>query len=192
MRIIAIDPSLSATGLACLDTTDLEHPAWQVGLAKGKKIGTGPEAEYRRILGLSLLIEEWVHAALGGSQPDLIVIESPAFSKHQGMAHERSGLWWTVYGQMISFGVPIHQPPPILTVMPNLRAKYATGKANAAKDTVMLAVAKRYPDADPRDNNEADAVCLAAMGARLLGEPVDALPQTHIAALKTLALPVAA
>ena len=38
--------------------------------------------------------------------------------------------------------------------------------------------------------NQADAVALAAMGARLLGEPIeDALPKAHLDALAKLALP---
>jgi Holliday junction resolvasome RuvABC endonuclease subunit len=189
MRIIAIDPSLSETGLACLDTTNLEEPIWQVGSAKGRRFGTGPLNEYLRMEDLAVAILTWVFDALSGYQPDLVLIEGPAFSKNMGMAHERAGLWWSIFGAMADYGSPIHTPPPIVVVLPNLRAKYATGKANANKDTVMLAVSRRYPTAALRNNNEADAVCIAAMGARLLGEPVDALPQTHVAALKTITLP---
>lgn len=112
---------------------------------------------------------------------DMVIIEAPAYSKNIGMAHERAGLWWMLYA---AAGAVMHGDP--LVIKPNLRAKYATGNGNAGKDEVMLAASRRYADAPIRNNNEADAVVLAAMGARLAGMEVDSVPKTHAAALKTL------
>lgn len=73
---------------------------------------------------------------------------------------------------------------PIVIITPSQRAKYATGKGNASKDAVLLAVARRYPTVEVTDNNEADALVLAAMIARLAGRPIEtSLPQTHLDAL---------
>ena len=77
-----------------------------------------------------------------------------------------------------------------MPVPPSCRAKYATGKGNAGKDEVLLAASRRYPHAPIVGNDDADAVVLAAIGARLLGEPVeDSLPKTHLDALAKLTLP---
>ena len=73
---------------------------------------------------------------------------------------------------------------------PTSRATYATGKDNAGKDAVLAAVVRRYPDVDVTGNDEADALVMAAMGARLLGHPLeDSLPQSHLRALAGLELP---
>ena len=78
----------------------------------------------------------------------------------------------------------------MLVVPASSRAKYATGRGNAGKDEVLLAVSRRYPHAPIVNNDQADAVALAAMGARLLGEPIeDSLPKTHLDALAKLAAP---
>jgi crossover junction endodeoxyribonuclease RuvC len=48
---------------------------------------------------------------------------------------------------------------------------------------VLLAVARRFPDYDVRNNNEADALVLAAMGFDHLGQPLVQMPAPHRAAL---------
>ena len=81
----------------------------------------------------------------------------------------------------------------VLPVPPAVRAKYATGKGNAGKDEVLLAASRRYPHAPIVGNDDADAVVLAAIGARMLGEPIeDSLPKTHLDALARLSLPTPA
>ena len=104
---------------------------------------------------------------------DLVVIESPAYSRTQGAAHDRSGLWWLIVNHLIRHHVPVAEVPP------SVRAKFATGRGNAGKDEVLAAVIKRYPDVDVTGNDEADALTLAAMGALHLGVPLTgAIPVT--------------
>ena len=80
---------------------------------------------------------------------------------------------------------------PILTVPPPTRAMFATGRGNAGKDEVLAAAIRRYPAWGIAGNDIADATVLAAIGARLLGHPLEeSLPQTHLRALNKLALPV--
>lgn len=181
MIVIGLDPSLTATGLAALDTRE-DGPFWEVGTIKSAppKI----PAEYSSLKRMQLIarqVELRIVELTGGENLDLAVIEAPAFSKNIGMSHERAGLWWKL------FEVLTDQGCTVLVVKPNVRAKYATGKGNAGKDEVMLAVSRRYTDCEITNNNEADAVVLAAMGARYRGEPVESqLAQSHQAAMRTL------
>ena len=66
--------------------------------------------------------------------------------------------------------------------------RHATGKGNADKATVEAAVRERYTSVDWPDgkcDDIADAVLLASMAARYLGQPVepDRLPDSHTRAL---------
>lgn len=183
MAIIAVDPSLSATGVAMLSP----GPTWSVGTIK-PPVTTNPDlavAANKRMNDIMWALAFWQteHAqpTHGHGRVDLAVIEAPAYSRGMGMAHERAGLWWRLYSMLHE------QSIPVLVVLPNLRAKYATGKGNAGKDQVLLAASRRYPGVPMTNNNEADAVVLAAMGARWAGHPIDSLPKAHVDAMKTLA-----
>lgn len=182
MRFLGIDPSLTATGwaIATAHSTSLPgrwtpHTIWRCGTIKTKPTRTHM-ATLRRFHDINAALT----AEIGREPVDLAVIEGPAFSKNNGMAHERAGLWWSLYRALAVAGIPT------LVIKPNLRIKYATGRGNAGKDEVMLAASKRYPAATITNNNEADAVVLAAMGARWLDRPIDEMPALHITALKTL------
>ena len=71
-----------------------------------------------------------------------------------------------------------------MEVPPALLKKYATGRGNAAKDEVLAAVVRRYPHADINGNDIADAVVLAAMGARHREAPIEnSLPALNASAL---------
>lgn len=175
LRVVGVDPSLTATGLAAVGGGSLLIKTFP---SKGKA-DDNLFARYKRIAEL----RDNICKAVFEVEPDLVVIEQPAFSKIQGHAHDRSGLWWLVVHTLL-------QTFPLMEVTPNNRAKYATGKGTASKDTVLLAVARRYPNVEVTNNNEADALILAMMGLRLLGEPYeDSLPQSNLDSLKTSVLP---
>lgn len=97
---------------------------------------------------------------------ELVVIESPAYGMPQG-AVDLGGLRWLVLTRLVLRGFDVSE------VSPSGLKKYATEKGNADKDVVLATVVKRYPQADVTNNNTADAVVLAALGARHLGHPVD-------------------
>jgi crossover junction endodeoxyribonuclease RuvC len=182
LHITAIDPSMTSTGLASLTVLD-DSIHWRVNTLKTKPcIDTDPMTMLGRLRGI--VIQAVRFTAMSGRVPDLIVIEGPAFSRNNGMSHERAGLWWmTVSRLQETYGGTAR----LVVIGPTLRAKYATGKGTASKDAVMLAAAKRYPGADAANNNEMDAVVLAAMGARLCGQPIEAsLPKANLESLKTL------
>lgn len=179
MIVFGIDPSLTSTGVAFVDTAD----RLTVGVGRVQSKGGRADSWPVRATRLGRLADRVAAETPAGAR--LAVIEAPSLAqRNAGAAHDRAGLWWGIYHRLTAAGVPV------LPVPPSCRAKYATGKGNAGKDEVLLAVARRYPHAPVGGNDEADALVLAAMGARLLGEPVeDSLPKTHLDALAKLAAP---
>lgn len=165
MKILGIDQSLTATGLALVQDGNLE----KVEVFRPKSL-KGPA----RVEAISAEVLLWARGV------DQVVIERP-FAHGLGVSSTMGlmGLFGVLVQDMWRQGVP--DP---LVLAPKTRCKYATGKGNANKDQVLAAVIRRYDSEDINDNNAADAVVFAAIGARLIGEPVEeSLPQTHLAAL---------
>ena len=170
MRVIGLDPSLTATGIAIIEGDDIH-----VITVKSKgEAGATLRDRHARLDNLRDRIMRHIQEA------DLVVIEQPAFSRTTGHHHDRSGLWWMI---MDALHLWTCGPDQIAEVTPGSLKKYATGKGNAGKDEVLLAVARRYPDFAVKDNNQADALVLAAMGCRHLGHPIDDLPKLHLTAM---------
>jgi hypothetical protein len=169
-RVIGLDLSLTSTGLSDGSST------WLI-TSKGTKTATLDDRRGR----LMALCEDAVCACIGAA---LVVVEGPSFGQaRQGGQHDRAGLWWLVVADLGERVVEV--PPATLKT-------YATGRGNASKDEVLAAVVRRYPTVDVGNNNEADALVLAAMGARHLGHPIDDLPQTHLRAMTKVAWPTLA
>jgi crossover junction endodeoxyribonuclease RuvC len=167
-RIVGLDLSLTATGIAVIDDG-------QIRVTTCGSKGTNADTLHARNNRLSLmrhLVGELIYPGI-----TLAVVEAPDTSRATGKVHDRSGLWWLIVSELLGNYVNVAEVPP------SVLKKYATGKGNAAKDDVLMAVARRWPDVELRDNNGADALILAAMGARHLGHPIDELPQTHLAAM---------
>jgi crossover junction endodeoxyribonuclease RuvC len=117
--------------------------------------------------------------------PRLICLEDMPYGARGAGTVDRTGLWWLVVTKIRRrFYIPI-----ILVNVSTVKI-YATGRGNKVdKDEVVLAIARRYRDAPITNNNEADAFTLAAIGKRLLGEPIEeSLPQTHLRAMDKLSL----
>lgn len=177
-RVIGIDLSLTGTGIAhsrigettadlrLIETTGTKQDTWHQRWAR---INSIPDAISAR----DILV----------NAPTLAVLEAPAYASNTGSMHDRSGAWWLTYSMLAHEGIPV------LPVVPNIRAKYATGNGRAGKDEVLIAAVRRYPHLDITDNNTADAVILMAIGRRLIGDPIDDLPAKHLEALATLEIP---
>ncbi|AWN04210.1 RuvC-like Holliday junction resolvase [Gordonia phage Sour] len=172
--ILGLDLSLTDTGV-CRITPD------GIGTrrVRTKADGTTYASISSRIRTISTALKDEV----AQTRPDLVVIESPSFASTTGQAHTRAWLWGKIYDQIHSGGIEV------VTASPAAVKMYATGKGNADKDVVLASVIKRYADIDITNNNVADAVVLAAIGARLKGEPIEdgGLPKTHLRALDKLA-----
>lgn len=179
--MVGLDLSLTSTGLAFMRWNEGDDALERVTM-RLRSTGDANATLYQRAARLHRLAHDIIDATASVS-PDLVVVEQPAFSRTTGHMHDRSGLWWMVTGQLIAHD---HRT---VEVAPTARAKYATGAGNAGKDAVLAAAVKRYPDWDITGNDVADAVILAAMGARHLGHPIDSLPQVHLAAMTKVRWP---
>ncbi|WP_064442604.1 hypothetical protein [Hoyosella altamirensis] len=181
MIYVGLDLSLTSTGVAIITKDGIFPRRIQ---SKGKKTDSWA-TRYQRLTMLAGEIADCVPPR------SVVAVESPSYASNVSASqHDRSGLWWLVYRQLM-----LNKQCTIVPVAPTVRAKYATGKGNAGKDAVLAAVVRRYTqvDTDINGNDVADAVVLAAIAARLWGDPVeDALPRTHLDALTKLEATVAA
>lgn len=154
---VGIDLSLTGTGLAIIVENGIRTHLFT---SKGKKDASLSERANR----LNDLTNAITQSIPSGA---LVVIEQPAYSQTGGSHHDRSGLWWLVL-------TALHPYHRIVEVAPGTLKKFATGKGNAGKDEMLAAAIRRYPNAEVTNNNVADALHLAAMGARYLGHPQEA------------------
>lgn len=170
-RVLGLDLSLTGTGIARIGAEGVEL---LTTVRPGKRIG------HERID----YILNAIHEAQRGALLDLVVIEGPSYG-NQGKGrqrghHERAGLWWlTTHGLWGIRGA-------YAVVAPMARAKYATGNGGASKAEVLAAVRERYGHlvtAGVRNDNEADALTLAAMGVDHLGGDLPEVPAVNRQAL---------
>jgi crossover junction endodeoxyribonuclease RuvC len=188
--ILGLDLSLTSTGACRIQLTP--HPLAPQDVTVHlqrvtSKAPTPPKGDKNPTLAqtsirLRKLAGQITALAVGA---DLVLVEAPALSRTSGHAHDRSGLWWLVVARLTGAGLNV------VEVQPGTVKTYAVGKGGgvgADKDAVLAAVVLRYQKlATVTSNDEADALVLAAMGARWIGQPIeDSLPQTHSRALKAV------
>lgn len=170
-RVIGIDPSLTATGIA-------SSLGWCLKVGQSGITTLGLDA---RLDAIDMLVEQIVEHV---GRPELALIEQPAFSRAVGGAMERHALWWLLVRALRRREIPV------AIVYARGRMRYATGKGAATKSAVVDAVARRLPMfATGGDDNLADAAVLCAMGADRLGVPMVVMPATHRAALDAVEWP---
>lgn len=180
--VVGLDLSLTSTGYAVIDADNTPHVRTGTIVSKGAKDATLRQRSDRS----RSLLRKVLDVAL---RADLVVIEGPSFGQsRQSGTHDRAGLWWLVVDELLHSGLSAE----VVEVPPATLKTYATGKGNASKDQVLAAVVRRYIQVDVAGNDDADALVLAAMGARFLGQPIDDMPQTHLRAMEKVAWPVVA
>lgn len=174
LRIIGLDLSLSATGIAEIQFG--EARTWHLKVA-----GAGHERM------ATLLDRIWL--AVAGA--DVVAVEGPSYGSgtngRQSGHHERAGLWWLVTHTLLR-----RQAIPFAVVAPASLKRWGTGKGNASKDAVLIAAIRRFPGVDVTDNNEADALFLAAAAADWYGCPLVTMPTVQRAALEAVEWPLIA
>lgn len=179
MTVVGIDPSLTGTGVVRINTTTR---ATAVRRLSSKPTDDSIQARVTRLRTLASAV---VGLCVGA---DLVVIEGPAYGSKTGHMHERSGYWFQICSRLVGLGIPV------VEVAPNVLKTYVLGKGGGAgtdKDNVLAAVIKRYPRAEITGNDIADAMALAAMGARWRGVPVEeSLPASHLRAMKAVKWPI--
>lgn len=68
---------------------------------------------------------------------------------------------------------------PVITVSTTAVKKYVTGNGGCKKEIATLAIVRRWPEVEIVDNNQADALVVAAMGCRYLDLPIDSVPKAN-------------
>jgi crossover junction endodeoxyribonuclease RuvC len=173
MRVLGIDPSLTATGLA-------SSIGWAVTVGRpGHRDDTWPQ----RLVRINLTAAEVI--TFVPRDVGLVVIEGPSYSRGADpSAFDRAALWWLIYR-----GCHLRELPVAVVTAGQLKV-YATGKGTAGKGAIIDAVARRWPAyATNGDDNACDAVVLMAMGCDWAGQPLCDMPQTHRRALERVAWP---
>lgn len=175
VRVVGIDPSLSATGLAAIEDT-AGTPTVDTKVLKSKPDDGTLSGRHSRLEAIASGVGAFCSAAT------LAVIEGPSYSSSGRGTWDRAGLWWWVVSVLNLTGTPLVEVPP------KTRAKWATNSGNASKSVVAVALGRMWPDAKISDDNSADALALATIGAQLAGLDV---PQRawQKDALSKLALP---
>lgn len=197
-RIVGLDLSLTSTGIATVQAwpgrLDAESGVPQprrpdvslrrvISKAPTRRRGDPPPALGVRSHRLRRVAGSIITAATGA---DLVVVEGPSYDSSGAGTWDRAGLWWLIVARLTGAGLNVVEVPPASVKM------YALGKGGGAgigKDEVLAAVIRRYlPVVEVPGNNEADALILAAMGARFTGHPIepDGLPQTHLRAMNAV------
>lgn len=174
-RVLGIDTSLTGTGLARIDIVEDDNGPYlkyradiDTATVSAPKPTTdkSKRAMVRRVNQLIEQIEQAITYEDDPLVPDLIAIEALAFGA-------RGASVWVlpyVFGRTVElaekYGIPL------IEVGTGQIKKYATGSGTADKSTVVIAVSKRWPDADARNDNEADAMTAGAVGCHYLGYPI--------------------
>jgi Holliday junction resolvasome RuvABC endonuclease subunit len=163
---IGLDLSITATGIC-----DAEGACCTVG-------GPATLGDYRLAnIAQCVLTEVW-NAGTG----TLVVIEDLAVhGPGNGMAAAQ--LMGAVKLTLIR-----NELTPYLLVPPSSLKKFATGKGNATKADMAVALYKRA-GLELANDNEVDAWWLRALGLHMLGAPVVELPAVNLSALDKLTLP---
>lgn len=179
MRILGIDSSLTATGLARFDVsnhglrgegnTTVFHSDLAVATVGAPKPGKDKSkvALTRRVKRLL----EGIDPAFEGV--DAVGIEGLAYSAGNANAWMLAYVWGRVIELAGDHGLPV------TVVATSARAKFAVGKGSGPgtdKDHVLAAAIKAFPGADVSSNNEADAAWVGAAVCHQVGMPV--LPVT--------------
>lgn len=161
MRVVGIDPSLSATGIA--------HADGALSTVGGdSKLGD---------LRLARLADAVAEAIVDA---DLVVLEDlPTHAKSAGLTGRSQGV---VRLALVNAGVPY------TAVVPAVLKRYATGRGNAMKTDMRMELYKRT-GLDLRDDNQVDAWWLRAAGLQHLGEPAVKLPAAQVDVLDKVRWP---
>jgi crossover junction endodeoxyribonuclease RuvC len=174
--VIGVDLSLTSTALALVEDgvfTDFANIT-----SKGTR-----NATYRDSLRRAQTIMEDVEDAVcqwrdNWRDIDLVVLEAPSLGSRFGSSHERAGLWWMVY-ELFDGSL---RDGALVTVPPTSRAKYITGSGRGDKALVLSTARSNlahHQDCPTVINDDvADALGLAALGSRNLGDPVELEPLT--------------
>jgi Holliday junction resolvasome RuvABC endonuclease subunit len=195
IHIAGFDVSLARTGWA---TVRIEHdrpPVIDHGVIPSNPVG-GTTADYypltlARIRRIAGRIVGTVRREREVGDPLIVAMEGPALGVARdaaGQADARAGLRWLVYHLLEK------EADAFVIIPPSNLKQYLTGKGggpDADKVAIVAAAQRAYPDRWITDDNEAEALGLAAMVARQINAPIEASVQRcHPFALNAVHWPV--
>lgn len=166
MKILGVDPSLAATGLARI-TIDMTTPPYETDLATLVELhtvtvhsaGAKSDTPRQRRARVAAIRAQIVRAAL---DCDVVLIETLFANRMvtQGSLMDRAWLWGSVLDELHKFDIPV------VHVSVQRVKMLATGKGNADKTSVAIGMSKMWGSlVDPKGDNEFDALALATLGA---------------------------
>lgn len=175
-RIIGLDISLTGTGLADFNWDGGNATRVIRSTSNGKTVAD----QFIRLRDIVREVDELI--SFMGPHPALVVIEGPSYGSRGAGTWDRAGLWWLVVCLILDRRYPLAVVPPAVL------KKYATGRGNADKTAMAVALQKRA-DLELGDDNRVDAWWLGAMGRDHLGHPPVDLPKAQREALAKVAWP---
>ena len=165
-RIVAIDPSITATGYAIYDSAKEIRERLNVFTLKSIRRGPAYLAHAASVFENAIYAGASVGLVVG--KADLVIMEGYSFGSRGRAVFQLGELGGVL--RMTAFRMNV----PVVEIAPGNLKKFATGKGNAGKDQ-MLATAIRKLPYDGYDHNEADALWLLAMAFYKYGLGADTL-----------------
>lgn len=165
MKILALDMSLTSTGVAYIDGTRRVE-TWKV-----------PGKGMTRLARLRDLVLSSADAA------DLVVLEGYSYASRGRAVVSIGELGGVIRLALHTFG------HPYVELAPSVVKKLATGKGNAGKELVLVEAVKRLGYGGS-STDEADALWLLEAARQHYGISDVELPKTHLAALEKVTWPI--
>ncbi|MER7433150.1 hypothetical protein ABT341_00320 [Pseudonocardia alni] len=160
MRVAGIDLSLTRTGVGLIDFDGHDCTAQTMVVESSGRRSDSLLSRDRRMYSIAVEVLTLCEGAT------LAAIEGPALSRLGGSSWDRSATWWRVVHGLHVDNVQV------VSVNPSTLKKWATGRGNADKSDVSVAMARLWPDVEAASNDGWDGLALATMAAQHLDWPV--------------------
>ena len=188
--VVGLDLSMASTGVARAEVDDQGAPTWRTWQVSSPARGQDLASQHARLADSAERV--WRAVMEAGAEPDLVMVESPAMGHQASRAGTLAltGHWWLTLDPFLRAGIPV------ATLSPSSLKVYATGHGGSpgkpvTKQIMRAAIEPRYPGLLTGGVHDvAEAGALAAAAARLLGRPIDCLPDTHVRALDKAKAPI--
>lgn len=175
--VVGIDSSLSSTGIAVVRA---DWARTDVVRSTGRQSDPLP-VRSRRMLDMRNRIMNHLPEHV-----DLVVIEGLSYGHNQPGQDRLHHLWWLVVGALGQARPGTH----VTACPPSTAKKACTDNGRATKQQIMSQMRKWWPQTGIDDDNAADALALASLGAIHMRVPVPFPVQEHTRlALAKLDLP---
>lgn len=185
--VVGLDPSISGAGIAVIRTADPRIAMYgnvdaytQVITSRGRASDTMPQQAARLLAMRNAVMDRVPRDA------DLVMIEGLALGKTNPGTDRLAHLFWLLVSAL---GQVVPNAHITRVAIPTLK-KAVTDNGKADKRAVQAGVTRWWPGVAMRDDNAADALALASLGAVHMRVPVPFPIQEHTRlALAKLDLP---